>query len=480
MGRLCLFNVTLNKKASFYLRTALAILAFSYFPQVKASNTEPLHMLTLSEAVEKAQLNDPWLISNRHMQESIESLSIAAGTLPDPKINLGLSNIAADSFDFNQEAMTQFKVGVSQMFPRGESLAFKQKQLEIISSQFPIDRQNRQAKVAVVVSKLWLDAFKAQQSIYLIEKDRTLFEQLADVAQASYSSAIGKTRQQDIVRAQLELTRLDDRLTQLRQKKEMSLQQLSEWLNDGRLNDLNVIPLQISKLHIDSRLPNIKMINASLYTSASKVNQQMLYQFFATHPAVKTYNKKIDASKVGVDLAKQKYKPEWGLNASYGFRDDSPIGQSRSDLFSIGISFDIPLFTNNRQDKQVQSAISKTAAIKTDRWQMIREMIAVFSTQRTQLLRLNERQQLYKQRLLPQMHNQAEASLIAYTNDDGDFSEVVRSRIAELNATIDALEIDVEKQKSIIQLNYFLMKKASEITLSDKRSVQGLGEKNEY
>jgi len=477
MWRAHLFDVISFKKVSFYLKTSLAVFAFSALSaNLNAANDKNHSILTLKMAVGKAQINDPWLISNRHNQDSIESLSIASGTLPDPKVSLGLANIAADSFDFNQEAMTQFKVGVSQMFPRGDSLAFKQKQLEIIGSQFPIERKNRQARVAVAVSALWLDAYKAQQSIYLIEKDRTLFEQLADVAQASYSSAIGKTRQQDIVRAQLELTRLDDRLNQLRLKKEMSLQRLSEWLNNGQLNNLNANQLQLSQLSIDSRLPNIKMINQSLYTLPTQASQQKLYQLFSTHPAVQIYDKKIAASKVGVDIAKQKYKPEWGVNASYGFRDNDPMAQSRSDLFSVGISFDIPLFTGNRQDKQVQSAISETAAKKTDKWQFIRELMAAFETQRVQLLRLNERQALYKERLLPQMHNQAEASLTAYTNDDGDFAEVVRSKIAELNAAIDALEIDVERQKSIIQLNYFLMKNVSEITFDNQLSIQSLGE----
>ena len=61
------------------------------------------------------------------------------------------------------------------------------------------------------------------------------------------------------------------------------------------------------------------------------------------------------------------------------------------------------------------------------------------------------------------MHNQAEASLIAYTNDDGDFAEVIRSRIAVLNASIDSLSIDVERQKNIVQLNYFFMKNTNQI-----------------
>ncbi len=479
MWRASRLNVTLFRKTSFCFRTALTILfstSTSIALNVNAANNEPLQVLTLKTAVEEAQLNDPWLVSNRHQQDSLESLSVAAGSLPDPKINLGLANLATDSFDFNQEGMTQFKVGVSQMFPRGDSLDIKKKQLEIVSSQYPLQRKNRQAEVAVQVSNIWLDAYKAQESIALIEKDRALFEQLADVAQASYSSALGKTRQQDIVRAQLELTRLDDRLAQLKQKYEMSQQQLLEWLSDGRLNDSHSHLNTRIDLSFSKQIPDIKMIKESMYLSTENISQRELYHSFAEHPAVMVFDKRISASNETVKLAKQQYKPEWGVNASYGVREDSPSGMERSDLFSIGVSFDIPLFTSNRQDKQVQSAISKASSVKTEKWLFIRKLIAAFETKRSQLIRLNQRQHLYQKRLLPQMHDQAQASLTAYTNDDGDFAEVVRSRIAELNAVIDALNIDVERQKSIIQLNYFFMRDIREITLDNNQAIRSLGE----
>ena len=69
--------------------------------------------------------------------------------------------------------------------------------------------------------------------------------------------------------------------------------------------------------------------------------------------------------------------------------------------------------------------------------------------------RLMERQALYELELLEQMQEQAEASLNAYTNDEGDFAEVVRARIADLNARIDALDISVDLVKTKIQLNYY-------------------------
>ena len=62
----------------------------------------------------------------------------------------------------------------------------------------------------VSAGSIWLDLFRVQENIELIEQNRNLFEQLSQLAEASYASGLGKTRQHDIVRAQLELTRLED------------------------------------------------------------------------------------------------------------------------------------------------------------------------------------------------------------------------------------------------------------------------------
>jgi len=258
----------------------------------------------------------------------------------------------------------------------------------------------------------------------------------------------------------------------LKQEQEMTIQQLSQWLSKYMGEVYSVPP----SFHLPRELPDISMLQNTHFNAQTEVNPQVLIQYFSNHPTVQVLDQKIKASETGIDLAKQKYKSQWGVSAGYSHRGEAPTGAERADLFSIGVSFDIPIFTGNRQDKQVESATSKSAAVKTEKWLLIRKMLASFETSHAQLLRIVERQNLYQQRLLPQMHEQAEASLTAYTNDDGDFAEVVRSRIAELNASIDALEINVEKQKSIIELNYFFMTNADEIIVNNQSRFSGSGD----
>lgn len=450
----------------------IVFLSVQFSLPAKAEEALAANVLTLQSAVEQAEKNDPWLVKNRHAQDSMESMSVAADTLPDPTMSIALANLPVDTFEFDQEAMTQFKVGVTQMFPRGDILALKSKQLKIAGSQNPYQRIDRKAKIAVNVSQLWLEAYKAQESIALIEKDRPLFEQLADVAESSYASALGRTRQQDIIRAQVEITRLEDRLTMLKQKKETTVEQLSKWVSGNfRENYLEAeTPVAVvawSALDIDRQLPAVPMLRSELYSTTQETAPERLYEYFASHPAVTALDKKIAVNETAVEIARQSYKPEWGMNASYGYRDDGSTGGDRADFVSVGVTFDLPFFTINKQDKQVAAAVSQSLAVKTEKWMLVREMTADFARLRAQLLRLNDRRRLYQEQLLPQMNEQAEASLTAYTNDDGDFAEVVRARIAELNSQISALEIDVERQKTIVQLNYYFMNNAEEIIASN-------------
>jgi len=445
---------------------------FSAAAQDKAPNTA--RILDLQRTIETAIFNDPWLVGNKHAQDAVDSMSVAAGSLPDPKVSIDMANLPTNSFDFGQEAMTQFKVGLSQAFPPGDSRRIKRQQLQYKGAAFPFLRQDRRAKITVTVGQLWLNIYLARESIALIEKNRVLFEQLADVAESSYSTAKGKSRQQNVIRAQLEITRLEDRLTMLRQKQDMFQEKLSEWLNGSFINQYpnhqnTDRRTQTSHYTFTKTLPEITLLKPQLYTLSSETGTQSLFEHLSNHPSMRVIEQKIRESDAGINLAEQKYKPEWGIRAGYGYRGNDPLGNNRSDLFSVGITFNVPLFTRNRQDREVQSAQSTMSAVKTEKWQLARKLIASFETAKTQLLRLNQRQKLYESQLLPQIHEQAEASLTAYTNDDGDFAEAVRARIAEIDAEIDALTINVERQKTILQLNYFFITNVNETVAGNHR-----------
>ncbi|MEQ9209332.1 MAG: transporter, partial [Pseudomonadales bacterium] len=98
----------------------------------------------------------------------------------------------------------------------------------------------------------------------------------------------------------------------------------------------------------------------------------------------------------------------------------------------------------------------------TDKALALRTMRASLDSALSALERLNQRNELYEGRLLTEVHDQAEATLNAYTNDNGDFAEVMRARIAELNTNIDFLNIRIDRLKTIVEINYFFISSTSD------------------
>jgi len=139
------------------------------------------------------------------------------------------------------------------------------------------------------------------------------------------------------------------------------------------------------------------------------------------------------------------------------------MGQSRADLLSVGVSIDLPLFTDNRQDQQVKSAISIAEATKTQKRVALQKLKGMYFKEYSQLSQLQKRNTLYQNTLLVQMAEQSQATLNAYTRDDGDFSDVMQARISELNAKIDALNIQVDKHIIIARLNYYISSLDSQV-----------------
>lgn len=404
----------------------------------------PQLTLSLQQAISYAVNNDPWLKGNELNERALLAESIADGELPDPSLSVGLLNLATDTFDFDQEPMSQFKVALAQTFPRGDTLKLKRQQKRQQSSAYPFLRADRKARVTLKVSLLWLDTFLAQQSVALIENNRHLFEQLVDVAHATYTATSGSTRQQDVIRAELELSRLNERLSSLWQGHDTAQQALGEWLSAEQLT--RALPDNLQNHLQDNDL-----------TLSSVEDKQQTKARIVKHPRVQALDRNIASIATGLELAHQQYKPNWGVNAAYAYRDDGPGGNDRADFVSMAITVDLPLFTANRQDQRVSAASHRRAAAQTERDLLLRELLSGYEQAGAQLLRLDERIKLYQQYLLPQMHDQADATLAAYTSDSGDFAEVMRARIGELNTKIMALQLKVKRQKTLAKMHYFLV-----------------------
>ncbi|WP_340680027.1 TolC family protein [Paraglaciecola sp.] len=427
------------------LRTLLPVLT----PLVFAIAPSSVTALSLQEAQQLAIQYDPWQQTSSLQEQALRADSSVAATMSDPVLSVGLANLPTDGFQFNQEGMTQLKVGLSQQFARGDSREIKRRQLLNLAAKHPLLRADRQEKLKVMVGKLWLDAFTAQQRMDIVAASRPLFVQLSDIVEASYGSAQGRTRQQDVIQAQVELARLDDRLSALETERDSKLASLAEWLyqNDNYT--------QGNALELSDSWPQIDLPDANVLHSLQQRNKTQLAQLLARHPAMLAVQQQINSQLDGVELAKQKYQAQWGVNVSYAYRDNDVNGTSRADFFSVGLSVDLPFFTSQRQDKEVESASLQAEAAKTEQLLLLRNLLAQALNNWQAAEQTQQRIQQFEQVILPQLSEQADATLNAYTTDNGDFGDVMRSRITQLNTELDLIKLQNELAQYQLQLLYY-------------------------
>ncbi|MDM7859934.1 TolC family protein [Alteromonas sp. ASW11-36] len=452
-------NKTLT--SAILLLSLCASSAWTFAKELRLTNENGESTLSLENAINIAQTRDDWLIKSRVEQQRLITLSEGANVLPDPTLSVGFLNLPTDSLALDQEPMTQLKVGVSQMFPRGDTLSLQEAQLQQMADIQPIKRADRRQKVALQTTLLWLDAYQSQASYAIVKDAEPLFDKLGDIVSAGYTSSTGKANQQDLIRAELELVRLQDRLVTLSTQQRFALSKLTQFLSEAgqTTNHTNSVATHYTSV---SALPSEQLQflphdKQALLTSDS-VDEYTLYSMLINHPLVVAIDQRISAEQIGVNIAQQSHKPQYGVNASYALRDDTPVaqgGNSRADFFSIGMSVSLPLFSTAKQDAQVSSSIQRVEITKTEKRLLLRELIAGLKSSIDQYQGASQRLNVYRDQILPQMSQQTDAVLNAYTNDLGDFSEVVRAKIAELDAQITTVNIDVAKRKALATIEYY-------------------------
>lgn len=387
--------------------------------------------LSLAEAEHLAMQGDPMLANIDATAQALDESAIADGQLPDPKLKFSLFNFPTDTFDRDQEPITQLRFGVQQTIPRGDTLALSSQRTSVQASGERARIANETRKLKRDVRSNWYETFYWMRAEQIVAANKRLFKEMVDITESQY--AAGRRNQQDVLRAELELGLLDDRLTDIQQKQETSRANLSKWIGAEAQRRL---PEEFPALN---EPPTLEAIQAAL----------------PQHPALRMEQAHIDVNRKNVSIAREAYKPAWTLGLDYGVRDgNNPNGTERADLVAATVTFDLPLFTNKRQDRRLAAAQRREGAAKLQYDDKLRDLQSMLEKDFVSWQRLSQRLQRYRKTLVNQATANSEASLLAYQNDATDFPTLMRAKITELDTHLKALRIHVDAAKAQARLLY--------------------------
>lgn len=390
--------------------------------------------LSLQLAEQLALEQDPVLQASQARADAFRQQAIAENTLPDPKIKLALMNFPADTYKRDQEAMTQVQVGIQQMIPRGDTLEIKSKRVMKSGEAAYAMTENRRRMVQMEVRSVYLELMYWLNAEKVIKRSQDLFNKLVDITQSQYAS--GQQQQQDVIRAGLELDLLADRLDDIRTRQDATRARLAR-----------LIGHEYASQTLAEDLPRFSMI-------PSRVAQ---LTYLKQHPLMRSENAKVDNSRYGIELARQEYKPNWMLGLTYGFRDGNNMnGSERADFVTAMVTFDVPLFTGDRQDKKVAASRLRHQASLQTREDQLRDLQRQLTETLSNWNRLADRLHRYDRAIVPQARENAKAALFSYQNRRSEFTALMRARITELETKLKHLRLRINHLKAHAKLLYLL------------------------
>jgi len=396
--------------------------AVSVIPLVIATNT--LHasahasgqVLTESSAVDVAVRDNPNLAEMQARYQALAEVPSQVGALPDPMVNLNAMNFPTDSYDRDQEAMTQLQVGFSQVFPFPGKLGLKEAAAEYDAQAAGHSVDEVRLQLIKNVKSKWWQLYYLDRALETVDINQALLRQFISVTKTKYET--GKGLQQDVLLSQLELSKLMDQDIQLQAIRRNQAIQLNI-LMDKPATDIVLLPGQVSKI-----MPDL-------------VDEDVLYQKAEfTRPRLKQMETRIDAAKSRLDLAKRDYYPDFKLGMTYGARtgdNPPPRGGARSDFVSVMVGVKIPLYAGRKQSKAVSQ---RSRELQKNRYAFLDErglVTAAISSAVTDYGRARQQFSLYGTGIVPQAQQTVESMLAGYQVSEVDFLNLVRSQMTLFN-----------------------------------------------
>lgn len=411
---------------SFPLHIVLILVVMLVHTSVGSAEESPL---TIDQAIARVQRSSA-LLARQSLAKALAFQPEQAGSWPDPVLSLGAISFPVDSWRSGQENMSQWQVGISQALPFPSKLGLEQAAAYALAEAANADVDEWRMQLMSRVAVHWWNIFYADRALATVSKNQDLFRQLIHVVQSKYK--VGKGLQQDVLLAQLELSKLLDHELQW-----LNFRKQEQALLNALLNQSTPIVLPSA---VDENLPSLN-------------SETWWWQQAEKHrPLLAKHQQYITASQAKVAVAEKDFYPDFKLAASYGFRATNPAtGIDRADLASLTLSMTIPW--GGAQDAQLGQRKAEMAQAEFTLADIKAEVFAQVSVEIANYQRAKTQVSLFKQGIIPQAQQTLASMRAAYQVNKVDFLNLMRSQITLYNYETQYWQALMQAKQSLARLD---------------------------
>ena len=257
-----------------------------------------------------------------------------------------------------------------------------------------------------MVKNNYYDLYAVDRALEIIEKNKELLKLLIQVTETKY--ATGSGLQQDILRSQVEMTKLEDDQIMWTQKRSAVTAQINSLLNRPIKTPMEKTPVEMYL----AQFPIEEFDNAN-------IEEQ--------RPLLKAWQERIKKAEAASKLAQRELWPNFILGATYSQRNDLTDGRKMPDFFSATVSINLPIFSNRKQKAGIAEKQMALSAIQSEYEAVKINVLAEIETISADLERNYKRFELYKGGILLQAQQSFESAQAGYRVGKVDFLTLINN-----------------------------------------------------
>lgn len=419
------------------LLSALALLRFSpagaaenntLLPKAR-TDASPLHLEPL---LKLAVAENPGLKAIRHRAEAADHVPSQAGSLPDPKVGIELSNVPLGGIAFDQSPMTGIQLKAMQRVPYPGKLRLKRETARHAADALDDEYDEAKNRLLADVKKTYFDLYNVDKAIALTLENKRLLDDFVKIAEARY--AVGKGTQHDVLKAQVALSRIVDDLLKLKQQR-ITVQ--------AKLNILlNRPPNAPVGRPVDVKKHEVSLDLEALFEGA-----------LDTRPKLAGVRDNIRQVETALKLARRNLKPDFEFGAGYRIRSGNPMDAvGGRDFYTLSAAVILPFWADTKQKQRIaevhqllQMWRQRYAAEKDQVFFEIRDQLA-------NLDRLDKQERLFRTGIIPQAEIALSAARAAYQVGKIDFLTLLDSQKTLYNYQIRYYRVLTDHEKALAEL----------------------------
>jgi outer membrane protein TolC len=389
--------------------------------------------LYLREIVEEAYENNPEILRVKNEWMAAQNVPSQAGSLPDPMLILGLRNVGFDELTLGDEMMSTASVSIGQSIPFPGKLGKKE---EIARKDAERMQEKYNTMVLGIISQVkvaYFDYFFIERSIDFIRKNKGLLETFEKIAETRYE--VGGGIQQDVLKAQVELSRLLERLKISEREREEVAARINRLLNRPSSSPLPP-PADFERSTFDYELEELNRL--ALEHS----------------PELKAEEKAVERDRLALSLARREYLPDFAISAGIANRGEL------DDIWEVRLGIEVPFYFWKKQRYGVREASHDLEASHESR-QVVKEYVLYRIKSLFEMTKTSEELViLYEEGIIPQAILSLDSAIAGYGVGNVDFLALLDNLITllddELKYTreLTRFEINLSKLEEAVGVQF--------------------------